>query len=152
MKSTTRHYGDSKWRPMEYTEDDVADAILDITDQGLSHHQEAKQYGIPRSTISDRLRGQEAQENQLQPNQRVTKDYEARIKASVLQQKSLGYGLSHNQIRAGVEALLKQRGNNTPLGVSWVSRFVKKHPKLKPKGGRVQETVRFEAFTPKAVN
>jgi hypothetical protein len=36
--------------------------------------------------------------------------------------------------------------------VNWVSRFIKKHPELKTKSGRVQETVRFEAFTPKAVN
>jgi hypothetical protein len=63
-----------------YFEDDVADAILVITDQGLSHHQAAKQYGIPRSTISDRLRGQGAQQDQLQPKQRVTSDDEDRIK------------------------------------------------------------------------
>jgi hypothetical protein len=88
----------------------------------------------------------------MQPNKRVTKDDEARIKELVLRQESLGYGLSHNQIRAGVEALLKKRSDNTPLGVNWVFRFVKKHPELKTKGGRVQETVRFEAFTPKAVN
>jgi hypothetical protein len=60
--------------------------------------------------------------------------------------------LSHNQIRAGVEALLKQRGDNAPLGMNWVSRFIKKHPELKTKNGKIQETVRFETFTPKAVN
>jgi hypothetical protein len=88
----------------------------------------------------------------LQPKQRVTSDDEDRIKQWMLRQESLGYGLSHNQIRAGVEALLKQRGDNAPLGVNWVSRFIKKHPELKMKSGRFQETVRFEAFTPKAVN
>jgi hypothetical protein len=90
-----------------YSEGDVADAILAIIDQDLSHHQAAKHYGIPRSTISDGLRGQGAQQDQLQPKQRVTSDDEDRIKQWVLRQESLGYGLSHNQIRAGVEALLK---------------------------------------------
>jgi hypothetical protein len=88
----------------------------------------------------------------LQPKQRVTSDDKNRIKQWVLRQEFLGYGLSYNQIRAGVEALFKQRGDNAPLGVNWVSRFIKKHPELKTKSGRVQETVRFEAFTPKAVN
>jgi hypothetical protein len=36
--------------------------------------------------------------------------------------------------------------------VNWVFRFIKKHPELKTKGGKIQETVHFEAFTPKAVN
>jgi hypothetical protein len=64
----------------------------------------------------------------------------------------LGNGLSHSQIRAAVEALLKQRGDNAPLGVNWEARFIKKHPELKTKKVRVQAAVRFEAFTPKAVN
>jgi hypothetical protein len=48
--------------------------------------------------------------------------------------------------------LLKQRGDNTLLEVNWISRFINKYPELKTKNGRVQETIRFEAFTPKAVN
>jgi hypothetical protein len=47
---------------------------------------------------------------------------------------------------------IKQRGDNAPSGVNWVTRFINKHPELKTKKGRVQETFRFEVFTPKAVN
>jgi hypothetical protein len=36
--------------------------------------------------------------------------------------------------------------------VNWVSRFVNKHSETKTKDGRVQETARFNGFTPKAVN
>jgi hypothetical protein len=82
----------------------------------------------------------------------MNSDDEARIKQWMLRQESLGHGLSYGQIRAAVEALLKQRGDNMPLGVNWISRFINKHSKIKTKDGRVQEMVRFEAFTPKAVN
>jgi transposase-like protein len=101
-----------------HNEDDLADAILSVTDEGLSINKAAQQYGVPRSTISSRLHGRGAQKDQVQPQQRVTGDYEARIKEWVLRQESLGCALSHSQIRAGVEALLKQRGDNTPLGVN----------------------------------
>jgi hypothetical protein len=60
--------------------------------------------------------------------------------------------LAHNQIRAAVEALLKQRSDTTPLGINWVSKFVSKHIEIKTKCGRIQETARFNGFTPKAVN
>jgi hypothetical protein len=63
----------------------------------------------------------------------------------------LGYRLSHSQIRAAVEAPLKQRGDTTLLGVNWVSRFVSKHIEIKIKCGKVQERARFNGFTPKAV-
>jgi transcriptional regulator with XRE-family HTH domain len=137
---------------IRYTGDDLADAILAVTDEGLSQNQAAQRYGIPRRTLSNRISGRGAQSDRIQPNQRINNDYEARIKQWVLRQESLGHGLSHGQIRAAVEALLKQRGDNTPLGVNWVSRLINKHPEIKTKDGRVQETVRFEAFTPKAVN
>jgi hypothetical protein len=133
----------------QYTEEDIADAILAITDDGISQYQAAQRYGIPKSTLQNRMRGQEAQKDQIQPNKRVTKSYEVKIRDWVLRKESLGYGLSHGQIRAGVEALLKQRGDNTPLGVNWVSMFINKHPELKNKNFRIQETVRFDAFTPK---
>jgi hypothetical protein len=48
--------------------------------------------------------------------------------------------------------LLKQRSDNTLLEVNWILRFISKYPELKKKNGRVQEIIRFEAFTPKAVN
>jgi hypothetical protein len=114
--------------PKGYSEDDIADAIFAITDEGLSQNQAALRYGVPRSTIQSRLNGQRAEADQIQPNQRITHDEEVKIRDLALHQESLGYGLSHNQIRAGVEALLKQRGDNTPLGVNWVNRFVNKYP------------------------
>jgi hypothetical protein len=90
-----------------YTEDDLADAILAVTDEGLSQNQAAQRYGIPLRTLSNRISGRGAQSDQIQPNQRINSDEEARIKQWVLRQESLGHGLSHGQIRAAVEALLK---------------------------------------------
>jgi hypothetical protein len=112
--------------PKKYIEDDITDAILVITDEGLSQNQAFQRYGIPRTTLISRIRGSEAQEHQIQPNQRFTNNEEIKTKDWILSQEFLGYGLSHNQIRAGVEALLKQRGDNTPLGVNWISRFINK--------------------------
>jgi hypothetical protein len=70
----------------QYTEDDIADVILAITDDGLSQHQAAQRYGIPKSILQNRMRGQKVQKNQIQLNQRLTKDEEIKIRNWALQQ------------------------------------------------------------------
>ncbi|KAH7471297.1 hypothetical protein FOMA001_g13318 [Fusarium oxysporum f. sp. matthiolae] len=135
-----------------YTEDDVADVILDITDRGLSQTGAAQKRGVPRSTLSGRLSGQASRNERIQAHQRISKSQEETLLRWVLRQESLGYALSHSQLRACVEAILKQQGDNKPLGKHWTTRFVKRHLELSTKLGKRQETARFDGFTPKAVN
>ncbi|RYC77769.1 hypothetical protein BFJ63_vAg19356, partial [Fusarium oxysporum f. sp. narcissi] len=94
-----------KW---EYTEDDMADAILDITDHGFSPPQAAQRRGVPRTTLIDRLNGRGAAEDQIQPRRRLSKSQEDRLAFWILRQESLGYAPSHSQIRACVMGLLRQ--------------------------------------------
>jgi hypothetical protein len=89
----------------DYTKDSIAKAISDIKNNSLSHHQAAQKWGIPRTTISSRLKGQTAMTNQTQPKQHLTKNQEAKLTSWILCQESLGYALSHSQIRACVLAL-----------------------------------------------
>jgi len=49
-----------------YTEDTMAEAYLDVIDNGLSVRKSAQKYGIPASTLSLRLRGIPAKEETVQ--------------------------------------------------------------------------------------
>ncbi|RKK74914.1 hypothetical protein BFJ71_g17197 [Fusarium oxysporum] len=135
-----------------YTEDDVAEAILDITDRGLSQNEAAQKRGVPQSTLSARLSGQASRNERIQAHQRISKSQEETFIRWVLRQEPLGYGLSHSQLRACVEAILKQQGDNKPLGKHWTTSFVKRHLQPSTKLGKRQEAARFDGFTPKAVN
>ncbi|RKK19112.1 hypothetical protein BFJ66_g17832 [Fusarium oxysporum f. sp. cepae] len=135
-----------------YTEDDVAEAILDITDRGLSPTEAAQKRGVPRSTIYRRLSGQASRKESTHPHQRISTSQEDCLVRWLLRQESLGYALTHSQLRSCVEALLRQQGDNKPLGKHWTTRFVKRHSKLSTKLGKRQEAARFDGFTPKAVN
>jgi len=135
-----------------YTEEDMADALFDITDNSLSQYHTAQKYGIPQQTISDRFNGQTAMADQIQPHQHLTKNQEANLVSWILCQESLGYAPSHSQIRACVKALMKQQNITQELGCNWVKKFIIRHPELKTKPGRRQEASRFNSFTPKAVH
>ncbi|KAF6517625.1 hypothetical protein HZS61_003186 [Fusarium oxysporum f. sp. conglutinans] len=135
-----------------YTEDDVAEAILDTTGRGLSQNEAAQKRGVPQSTLSGRLSGQASRNERIQAHQRIPKSQGEMLIRWVLRQESLGYALSHSQVRACVEAILQQQGDNKPLGKYWTTRFVKRHLELSTKLGKRQEAARFDGFTPKAVN
>lgn len=135
-----------------YTEEDMANALFDITDNGLSQSCTAQKHGIPQQSISNRLNGQTAIADQIQPHQRLNKNQEAKLVSWILRQESLGYAPSHSQIYACVTALMKQQNVKQELGQNWVKRFIKRYPELKTKPGRRQEANRFNSFTPKAVH
>ncbi|KAF6524826.1 hypothetical protein HZS61_010621 [Fusarium oxysporum f. sp. conglutinans] len=117
-----------KW---EYTEDDMAEAILDITDHGFSPPQAAQRRG---------------------PRRRLSKSQEDRLAFWILRQEPLGYAPSHSQIRACVMGLLRQQGEHPDLGRNWVIKFINRRADLKTKMGRRQEAKRFDSFTPRAVH
>ncbi|KAM4058571.1 helix-turn-helix, psq domain-containing protein [Hirsutella rhossiliensis] len=110
-----------------YTEDIMANAIIDVTKNGLSRYRAAQKYDIPQQSISDRLKGQVALADQIQPRQLLIRS-------------------------ACVEALIKQLNNERTVGRNWVSKFINRHPDIKNKRGRRQEANRFNAFTPRAVH
>jgi hypothetical protein len=135
-----------------YTEDDVIEAMLDVTDNGLSQHEAAQKHGMPQTTLSDRLRGIPPKPEVTHPAQLLSKSQETRLVTWILRQEALGYAPSHSQVRATVAALLRQQGRERPIGVHWLARFMKRHPSIKTKIGKRQEASRFNCFTPTAVN
>jgi hypothetical protein len=137
---------------ISYIEDEVAEAMLDVTDNGLSQSKSAQKREIPRSTLGDRLRGLPSRSEVTQPAQLLSKPEEPRLVAWILRQEALGYAPSHSQVRATVNALLRQQGREKPVGVHWLARFMKRHPSIKTKIGKRQEASRFNCFTPTAVN
>ncbi|KAH7464053.1 hypothetical protein FOMA001_g17962 [Fusarium oxysporum f. sp. matthiolae] len=137
---------------LSYTEEDVIQAMLDVTDNGLSQNQAAQKNGVPQTTLPDRLRGLPSRSEITQPDQLLSKSQESRLVTWILRQEALGYAPSHSQVRATLAALLRQQGRERHIGVHWLARFIKRHPDIETKVGKRQEAARFNSFTPMAVN
>ncbi|PNP53918.1 hypothetical protein FNYG_15664 [Fusarium nygamai] len=135
-----------------YTEKDVIDAILDMTEGSLSQYQASDKYKVPQPVLLKRPSGHKSRKESTHPHQRVSASQEDYVVRWLLRQESLGYALTHNQLQSFVKALLRQQGDNKPLGKNWATRFIKRHSKLPTKLGKRQEAARFNGFTPKAVN
>ncbi|KAL9575810.1 hypothetical protein ACKAV7_000052 [Fusarium commune] len=100
---------------LPYTEDNVIEAMLDVTDNRLSQHEAAQKHGMPQTTLSDRLRGIPPKSEVIHPGRLLSKSQEARLITWILRQEALGYAPSHSQVRATVAALLRQQGRERPI-------------------------------------
>ncbi|KAF4332450.1 hypothetical protein FBEOM_13754 [Fusarium beomiforme] len=110
-------------RRAPYTEDDIIEAILDVTDNGLTQNQAAQKHGIPQPTLSGRLRGVPPKSEATHPAQLLSKSQKSRLVAWIPRQEALGYAPSHSQVRATVAAFLRQQGRKRPMGereYSWI--------------------------------
>lgn len=135
-----------------YTEEEMADAIFDVIDNGLSRRQSATKNGIPLMTLSDRMKGIVSKSEAIHPSQRLSDAEENRVVDWILKQESLGYAPTALVVRKVVESILKKKGDLKPLGKNWLEGFKTRHDRVHTKIGRAQEAARFDGFTPKAVD
>src|SRR6266480_2400773 len=118
-----------------YTENDVQNALTDLRNRGAlrtisTHH------GVPRTTLRDRFNSARSYRDAHNDEQRLSTVQEERLKRWILRQEALGYAPIHTQVRAIASGILKQGGDDKPLGKKWIQHFLKRYPTVKIKLGR----------------
>ena len=93
----------------------------------------ASRFGLPRSTLQDRLYGHpsliEAHENL----QKLSVEEEKSLKRYVQKLQAWGWPGAPEHIRYMATHLLRQKGDYRHLGVHWGEKFLSRHPELKTK-------------------
>lgn len=116
----------------QYTEEDVMRA-LDAIGNGASTRKASLEWGVPRSTLQDRIRGHDNRQIGATHLQKLAPVQEKRLTDWVLIQESLGLSPTHSQIKDFAQRLLAVRGDTTTLGKRWIRGFLKRNPVLKTK-------------------
>ena len=135
-----------------YTDKDIANAYLDVTDNKLSIRQAAQKNGIPYTTLNDRLKGIPSKEETIQTQRRLTEPQEKRLVEWIIKQESLGYAPTYSAVCSIAAALCKEVGDLDPIGKNWITGFKARNPAIRSKVGKRMEAAQFNGFTPKAVN
>ncbi|PNP53876.1 hypothetical protein FNYG_15669 [Fusarium nygamai] len=117
---------------VSYTESNVIDAILDVTDNGLSQSQAAQKNGIPPTTLSNRLRGVPSKSEATQPAQLLSKPEESSSRHRRCPSTTTRQGKAYRR------TLASQVHETTSV--------------YKDKDRKRQEASTFNCFTPTAVN
>jgi hypothetical protein len=115
-----------------YTEADIQKALSAITN-GMSQKKAGLEYGVPRSTLQNRIKGHISRAEAHEPQQRLSTVQEEQLAKWVLVQESLGLAPTHSQIRAFAGRIVYAKGDATPLGKRWMAGFLRRNPVLKTK-------------------
>jgi hypothetical protein len=130
----------------QYTESDILYTLQCIAN-GQSLRSAAKDSGIPRSILQDRIKGSETHSIAAESQQRLSKAQEDHLTSWVLAQEALGIPLTHGQIRQFANRILEIKGDHQELGKRWMAGFLRRNPVLQTKRARKIDSVRVNGAT-----
>ena len=115
-----------------YTEFDIRQALDEVAN-GKSMRKAALEWGIPRTTLQQRLNNTTDHYSAAEYLQRLPTVLEDCLTKWVLTQEALGHSITHSQLKVFGERLCRLQGDHRPLGKQWVKRFLVRNPEIKTK-------------------
>lgn len=134
----------------EYTEKALSSAIEAIRG-GLSQRKASECYGIPRSTIQDRLNGAGTHSQAAEPFQRLSTKQEKHLATWILTQDALGVPATHAQLKEFAARILISGGDPQPLGRHWIQGFLSRNPEVKTIRGKRLDSKRLNGASTDAI-
>lgn len=113
-----------------YTENTLR-AAIDAVNSGTSIRRAAKDYGIPLTTLHNRLAGREPRKTAYTFRQKLSPVQEAQLTEWVLVQGALGLPPTHAQIRTFASRILATGGSTEGVGKHWLEAFLRRNPTIK---------------------
>lgn len=124
-----------------YTEEDVEQAIEAIVN-GQSLRKASLEWGVPRTTLSDRLTGTKPWKQAFSGLQKLSPSQEDHLAQWVLTQDALGLPPSHLQVKQFAERILQAKGDSRPLGKRWIRSFLARYPAIKVRRSKSMDSKR----------
>ena len=106
----------------------MSHAIKAVVEEGMSIRRAALKYGIPKSTLGDRVSGRVLPGCTSGPPKVLTDREEDELVQFLLDCASIGYGKTRKDVMNLVDQFLVYREVNKPVSNGWWSSFSKRHP------------------------
>ncbi|CCD33716.1 hypothetical protein BofuT4_P065280.1 [Botrytis cinerea T4] len=134
-----------------YTEDDIAAALFAIAG-GMSMRKACSEYGIPRTTLHNRINGHLSHKKGAQNLQKIAPVQERALANWILVQEALGTSPTHRQIRELGESILNLEGGDLSLGKRWIHSFLERNPEIKTKRQYKIDNARINGATTEIIS
>lgn len=119
-----------------YSESALKEALQIIKRNGLSIRHVARKYGIPKSTLHDKLSGKMPEQiGKTGPKTVLTELEEEKVVQWITSLTKCGFPVKENEIMDTIASVVKEDGRHTPFedgrpGKKWCYLFLKRHPEL----------------------
>jgi 4-hydroxybenzoate polyprenyltransferase len=130
----------------EYSEYNLQQAIREV-ESGVSQRKACARWGIPRTTLRDRMSGRKTRAMEAETRQRLSTIQEARLTKWILIQDSIGFPPTHARVKEIVQFLLCEEGDLDPIGKHWIEGFLRRNPEVRTLRGKRLDFLRAEGAT-----
>lgn len=125
----------SKRPKFRYEPQQMEAALQDVRENGLAIKQAASKHGVPRMTLSDKLKGNTPEGRKMGPQTWLTEDEEKMLVEWALTLCKAGFPLTMEDLQNSVQQLTKELQRNFPFtdgrpGRTWCTAFLTRHPTL----------------------
>ena len=105
-------------------------ALKAVIEDGISVRDAADRYGVPRSTLGDRVSGRVLPGATSGPPTYLTREEEEELVTFLCRTAVIGHGRTRQEVIAIVERVLNSRGIARKVSYGWWASFATRHPKL----------------------
>ena len=113
-----------------WSEEHFTNAMKAVEDMGYSVHRAAEEYGVPKSTLHDRVSGKHLLGGKSGPERYLTEEEESELEEFLVGCALVGFAKSRNQVIEIVQELLRRKGRNVTVSHGWWESFRRRHPNI----------------------
>ena len=113
-----------------WTEEKMQLAYNAVVHNGLSVRQAAEEYGVPRSTLGDRVSGRKMLGCKSGPPRILTDEQEECLVKFLIRCSIIGYSKSRGDVIHLIQEMCESKGIKHKVTDGWWSSFSKRHPNL----------------------
>ena len=136
-----------------YSDENMLKAYDAVMRKEMSIRRAAEEYGVPRTTLQDRVSGKVGLKAQSGSGRRLLTDKEeSRLAKFLIGCAPIGFAKSRKDILAIVQQILHAKGVPTQVTYGWWDSFQKRHPELTLRHAEPLSYVRAVANNPDVIN
>ena len=140
----------------QWTESQMVGALDAVLNKHLSANKAAKLYGVPPSTLKDRLSGCVVHGVNAGPKQYLTKQEEKELTDHLVLSEKVGYGKTRRDVMNLVETYVNSQRSegkkNVTISNGWWFKFRKRNPLISLRKGDSTAGVRMDAVNSENIN
>ena len=138
-----------------YSDQKLVSAVKAVQQGEMSIRRASEEYGVPRSTLQDKVSGKSGLSARPGSHRRLLSDEEERSLADfICSCASIGYAKSRKEVLAIVQQIvhLRKENANTEVSKGWWDSFKRRHPELTLRLSEALSYARAAANNPETIN
>lgn len=135
----------------QWTNEQMLEAIEAVRSGTMSTYKAAETYGVPRSSLNDRIQGRVVHGTLPGPKPYLCEDEEKELSSYLISAADVGLGKTRSEVLRIAEGVASSKGilRKENISSGWWRSFLRRNKKLSLRAGDATASVRMNAITKK---